>query len=117
MHAVWAIGAAGYYSALVIWILAQRTHHFHGRYSHSWMIGVLLLIFSGLQIVGSLDSWMVSIGAVSLIMPITVTSMDLYEHRTTGRALLEHKPDCWMLDKTSAHRHPHRLDERLNFSV
>ncbi|MDA4130739.1 MAG: hypothetical protein OK457_08205 [Thaumarchaeota archaeon] len=96
MAILWLIGAAGYYSSLIIWIIAQRTHWFHGKYSHSWMIGALLLVFGTLQILGAPSSLIASAGLISLIMPVIVTSIDVDAHRREGRGLLEHKSHCWM---------------------
>jgi len=106
---IWIAGAAGYYSALIIWITAQRTHHFHGRYSHSWMIGILLMLFGGLQILGSLsNSLILSTGLIALVMPIIVTTIDVGDHRREGRGLFEHKTNCWMEEKDGeGHRHVH----------
>lgn len=95
------IGAVGYYSALVIWIIAQRTHHLHGKYSHSWMIGALLLILGTMQVIGSLSSLTVLTGLFALVMPVIVTTIDVDGHRREGRGLLEHKPHCWMQEKTT----------------
>ena len=100
IYSIWMIGAVGYYSSLVIWIIAQRTHFFHGKYSHSWMIGTLLIIFGIMQIMGSLSSLIVITGFVALIMPIIVTSIDMDDHRREGRGLFEHKSHCWM-EKTA----------------
>jgi len=90
---LWVAGAAGYYSSLVIWIIAQRTHYLHGKYSHSWAIGALLLIFGYLQILGSLSdgALAVSTSLIALIMPIIVTTIDIDEHLREGRGLLEHR--------------------------
>ncbi len=104
IYPIWMIGAVGYYSSLVIWIIAQRTHSFHGKYSHSWMIGVLLLIFGIMQIVGSPSSLIAFTGLVALIMPIIVTSIGADDHRQEGRGLFEHKPHCWMQETAEDHR-------------
>jgi len=93
---IWIIGAVGYYSSLVVWIIAQRTHHLHGKYSHSWAIGTLLLIFGALQIVGVGSSLLVATGLTALIMPLIVTSMDVKDHRKSGRGLFQHEDHCWM---------------------
>jgi hypothetical protein len=100
---LWMLGTIGYYSALVIWIVAQRTHYFHGRYSHSWMIGTLLMIFGTIQIAGSLGSEIVLAGMVALIMPLTVTLIDVKDHRREGRGVFEHHPACWMEQTHSRH--------------
>jgi|SRR5579862_793551 len=98
---IWIIGAVGYYSSLVIWIIAQRTHAFHGKYSHSWMIGTLLMFFGVLQIGGASSNMIALTGLTALVMPIIVTSMDVDDHRKEGRGPFEHKPHCWMETKTA----------------
>ena len=103
---IWIVGALGYYLALVIWIIAQRTHYFHGKYSHSWMIGTLLLIFGTIQIIGSASSLIASTGLVALVMPLIVTSIDVSDHRREHRGLFGHKSNCWMENKTGRHERP-----------
>jgi hypothetical protein len=93
---IWIAGALGYYSSLVVWIIAQRTHHLHGKYSHSWAIGAMLLIFGALQIVGAGSSLLIATALTALIMPLIVTTMDVKDHRKSGRGLLEHESHCWM---------------------
>jgi hypothetical protein len=100
-NVIWTVGAAGYYSSLVVWIVAQRTYHLHGKYSHSWMIGALLLIFGILQIIGSSSSLIVLASLIALIMPIIVTSLDFNDHRREGRGAFEHKPHCWMQERAA----------------
>jgi hypothetical protein len=103
---LWIIGAVGYYSSLIVWIIAQRTHHIHGKYSHSWAIGILLMIFGVMQIVGSLSNTLIAItGLVSMVMPIIVTTIDIDDHMREGRGPLEHKPDCWMESNSSRKHH------------
>lgn len=102
---VWMLGTIGYYSALIIWIVAQRTHYFHGKYSHSWMIGTLLIIFGAMQIAGSLGSEIVVAGMVALIMPLTVTVIDVKDHRREERGLFGHHPRCWMEQKHARYEH------------
>jgi hypothetical protein len=97
----WAIGAVGYYSSLIIWIIAQRTHTFHGKYSHSWMIGTLLLIFGIIQIVGATSYLIAFTGFSALIMPVIVTVIDVDDHHREKRGLFEHKPHCWMEKKAN----------------
>jgi hypothetical protein len=96
---VWVVGTVGYYAALVVWIIAQRTHYFHGKYSHSWMIGTLLLIFGAMQIGGAYPSTIALAGLVSLMMPLIVTAIDISDHRKEGRGLFGHHPHCWMESK------------------
>jgi hypothetical protein len=96
IYPIWMVGASGYYSSLVVWIIAQRSHHLHGKYSHSWAISVLLLTFAGIQIVTSLSSLIILTGLIALIMPAIVTVTDLNDHRKSGRGLFEHQHDCWM---------------------
>jgi hypothetical protein len=100
IDSIWLIGAVGYYSALIIWIIAQRTHHLHGKYSHSWAIGALLLVFGVFQIVGSSSSLLALAGLTALIMPLIVTSVDVNDHRKSGRGLFEHESHCWMEAET-----------------
>ena len=106
---LWMAGVSGHYCALVVWIIAQRTHHFHGRYSHSWMIGILLILFGGLEILGSLSNILIlSTGLIALVMPIVVTTIDVGDHRREARGLFEHKTNCWMEEKDGeGHRHVH----------
>jgi hypothetical protein len=109
LNLIWAVGAAGYYSALVVWIVAQRTRHFHGKYSHSWMIGVLLLLFSTMQLVGAFSSVIALIALISLMMPLSVTAIDFSDHLKSGRGLFEHKANCWMESKRAGARREHSL--------
>lgn len=98
------IGAAGYYSSLVLWIIAQRTRYIHGKYAHSWAIGTLLMAFGFMQIAGSLSNPLIlGTGLISIVMPVIVTTIDVDDHLRDGRGLLEHKPHCWMESKTSRH--------------
>src|ERR1700730_7667393 len=106
INSLWMIGTVGYYSALVIWIVAQRTHYFHGKYSHSWMIGTLLIIFGAMQIAGSFGSQFAVAGVVALMMPLTVTLIDVEDHQREGRGLFGHHPGCWMEHTHSKHAHP-----------
>ena len=106
INSLWMIGTVGYYSALVIWIVAQRTHYFHGKYSHSWMIGTLLIIFGAMQIAGSFGSQFAVAGVVALMMPLTVTLIDVKDHQREGRGLFGHHPRCWMEQTHSKHAHP-----------
>ena len=100
IDSIWLIGAVGYYSSLIVWIIAQRTHHLHGKYSHSWAIGALLLVFGVLQIVGASSSLLVFVGVTALIMPLIVTSIDVNDHHKSGRGLFEHEARCWMEAET-----------------
>src|SRR5579862_7169315 len=93
---IWIIGAVGYYSSLVIWIIAQRTPYFHGKYSHSWMIGTLLMIFGVMQILGGFGSVIALTGLIALVMPLVVTSIDIHDHQREGRGMFGHHPRCWM---------------------
>jgi hypothetical protein len=93
---IWIAGALGYYSSLVAWIVAQRTRHLHGKYSHSWAMGVLLLTFGILQIIGSTSILIAISGLIALIMPLIVTLTDVKDHRRSGRGLFQHDSHCWM---------------------
>ena len=93
---IWIAGAVGYYSSLVVWIIAQRTHHLHGKYSHSWAIGILLLIFGAIQIVSAGSNLLIATGLTALIMPLIVTTLDVKDHRKSGRGLFEHESRCRM---------------------
>jgi len=103
---IWIAGAVGYYSSLVVWIIAQRTHHLHGRYSHSWAIGMLLIIFGSAQIIGSPNDLILGTGTISLAMPLMVTTMDFRDHRRERRGLLEHKDHCWMKTEDDIDENP-----------
>jgi len=96
LNPIWTTGAIGYYSSLVVWIIAQRTQHLHGKYSHSWAIGALLLIFGAMQIVSAGSNLLIATGFTALIMPMIVTTMDVIDHRKSGRGLFTHEARCWM---------------------
>ena len=51
-----------------------------------------MLIFGAMQIVGSLGDLIIFAGLISLIMPIIVTSMDVSDHRKSGRDSLSTNP-------------------------
>ena len=99
MTLIWTLGIVGYYGALVIGIIAQRTRYIHGKYSHSWVIGTILLIFGLMQIAGAPDASIAVICAASLVMPLIVTAIDVADHRRQGRGLFGHHPHCWMQDE------------------
>ncbi len=105
---IWIAGAVGYYSSLVIWIIAQRTHHLHGKYSHSWAIGTLLLTFGAMQIVSAGSTLLVATGLTALVMPMIVTTLDLKDHQNSGRGMFTHESHCWMESEAvkEEHRHP-----------
>ena len=63
-----------------------------------------MLIFGAMQIVGSLGDLIIFAGLISLIMPIIVTSMDVSDHRKSGRGFFEHKSHCWMQETARDNR-------------